>query len=96
MLLLKALAPSLRYIGFSFTINIKNVSREESFYVIYEATKQYLSNFVKKNNNASSIKHEIIYQNILLLALDRFADYQGERSNIMVRSVGAKILSSIY
>ena len=35
-------------------------------------------------------------QSILLLALDRFADYQGERSNIMVRAVGAKVLLNIF
>ena len=43
-----------------------------------------------------ALVEEIIFNILKLLSLDRFADYQGDESLIIVRMVGAEILSICF
>ena len=68
-------------------------SREGRFQRIAEVTKDSLKDHLANKDKRSQLLDEVIYRNIFLLSLDRFADYQTEEMVILIRMVSAEILS---
>ena len=59
-------------------------------------TKDLLREHILDAQHKKALVEEIIFNILKLLSLDRFADYQGDESLIIVRMVGAEILSICF
>ncbi len=74
----------------------KEDSPERRFEFISNLTKDLLRNHISDTQKKRQLIDEIATNCIKLLALDRFADYQTDESVILVRMIGAEILTICF
>jgi hypothetical protein len=72
----------------------KMSSVEERFQFLSSTTKDALLKHFKSNEKKKKIIDESITSSMIVLCLDRFADYQTDESIIIVRMIAAEILKT--
>lgn len=97
VLILKELLLHSHFLGFTQTFRLKAAeSREERLRTISSITRDSLKAYVKDAGKRKELLEGIVYKNIALLCLDRFADYQTDESVILIRMVSGEILSICF
>lgn len=87
-----------QFLGFVGKVEIidKNVSRDERFKIIEKQTRDLLKDFPKNGAEKKSIFNKVIVLNLKLLCRDKFADYQSDESNIIVRTKSAETIARCF
>lgn len=98
VLLLKELIQYPDFIGFTAQVVLSDndISREERYQQIELQTKDRLKGYIRDPKAKDAIYNRVISLNLKLLCLDRFADYQSDESNIIVRIKAAETLARCY
>lgn len=97
VLVLKELLLHSEFLGFNSKFILrKEDSPERRFEFISNLTKDLLRNHISDTQKKRQLIDEIATNCIKLLALDRFADYQTDESVILVRMIGAEILTICF
>jgi hypothetical protein len=95
VLILKELLLHSEFLGFSHSFKMSKMSSvEERFQFLSQTTKEALLNHFKSNEKKKKIFEASITSSIVVLCLDRFADYQTDESIIIVRMIAAEILKT--
>lgn len=94
VLILKELLLHSEFLGFSHKFVMNKVENSKNrFEFLSNTTKDLLKKHVADTPKKRALFDEVIHKSLYLLSLDRFADYQTDESVILVRMVGAEILS---
>lgn len=97
VLILKEMLLHSEFLGFSHRFSLKKEDTAEArFEFISNTTKELLRKHIADSQKKKQLIDEIIGNCIRLLALDRFADYQTDDCVILVRMIGADILSICF
>ena len=97
VLILKEMLLHSEFLGFSHRFSLqKEDTAEARFEFISNTTKELLRKHIADSQKKKQLIDEVIGNTIRLLALDRFADYQTDESVILVRMIGAEILSICF
>lgn len=72
------------------------MSTGERYNTIQLQAKEHLAHHLKNQQNKDLIYQKIIELSLKVLCLDRFADFQSDESNIIVRGKAAETLTKCY
>lgn len=98
VIILKELLFFPDFLCFSAVINLneEKMSTGERYNTIQLQAKEHLAHHLKNQQNKDLIYQKIIELSLKVLCLDRFADFQSDESNIIVRGKAAETLTKCY
>ena len=91
VLILKELLIFPDFLGFSAKLELsqEKIISNERFKYLESQTKEHLAHHLKKSDKKEEIYNKVIELCLKVLCLDRFADFQSDESNIIVRGKAA-------
>lgn len=95
-LILRALLQgNVQFLGFAYPLPENLFTQQKDFSSLLSMVRDQFRHFVEQEKNLHDKIDNFISRNMIVVALDRFADFVSDTSNIIVRDTSCQILSQI-